>query len=1113
MENMSDVRKKANKYFFSKVVINALLMIVGAVLIALFLRQIQQKNALFKQRQSSEQALEETVSILSENWEEVAELMRVYHDSNQDMLDDLNELFRSGLFDSLETTTLKTRSEVLTDMVERSGVEYLFVMSDKGIVMLSQFVEYTHMNLIDSGFLTRDNLEKLKRGTKDETTGVIDPALENNAYGYFYFYSATCTFKDKEFYLVLGANASDLDTQISALKDMSAVLRRSAVANNGFMFVVDKVDQSFLFYENGQEALTGTNALETGLSKNALADGYAGIETINGTKYYCVSHALGDTVIVCAVARVSDIYSYNGYVLFWSILGFVLVMLLCLGYAIIVRNDFVRHEVQTDKRVFHLKKGGTLIFDRSIFRKVFPLTIIGALVLFGISFYTQTLLEISESIDNSVMAIEDVGARYAESVEARATIQGYYDNRFSAKAKLIAYILEENPEPLNLPSNRYHSAYGENGDRYYILDDEGNRLKAVSMSERLQQICDDNDLESIYLYDESGRTIATNKSDWYFVLSRNPSDQSYPFLEVLDGRRDVYIQEPMISDNNSISQYIGVALTYYTTTDANGNTLYVSNYDYMRSLETDEENEKPITVHRGMLQLSPKEDLVKQLLAATELDRILLSDMLNGGTIQLFDDSKDHICLFSQNKARIGVKAEELGVSEKAFLGSDHYGFIREDAVSWFQFIRYSDGYYIATTIPRSNMFHSRTVISLITVATSLILILILCGTVTFTTEEEEKLYAAMNDSEMSKGLDSKIFSIVLPSGRKITTVKAASRWDNNALRWSERSPEQKLLLLISILCGILILYIIIAAIGVETFFNERSTVRYIISGNWDRGLNIFALSACILVMASTAVVVTVVRIPIRIITSVFGSRSETIAHLLVSVIKYGSAIGVLFYCLYLVGMDAKSLLASAGLLSLVIGLGATSLIKDIIAGIFIVFEGEFRVGDIVTIGGYRGTVMDIGIRTTKILGTDGNIKIYSNSEISGVLNMTKEASVAACTISIEYGQDIDYVEEVLRRELPLLQEQNSDILDGPEYLGVSNLGESGVDLLIICKCSEHNIKGVIRFLNKALLQIFYRNDINVPFPNITVSQLDMTNRKTMEDLEKVKPHSEPKQE
>ena len=567
-----------------------------------------------------------------------------------------------------------------------------------------------------------------------------------------------------------------------------------------------------------------------------------------------------------------------------------------------------------------------------------------------------------------------------------------------------------------------------------------------------------------------------------------------------------------MSDNNVFSQYIGVAMTYYTTRDEDGNTLYVSNYDYERAREEDGEAARRITRHRGMLQLSAKQELADKILAATELDSIFSTDLLNGGSMALYDNSTDHICLYSPIKARIGMKAGDIGLSEKAFSGRDYYGFFRMDGASYFQFVRYQDGYYIETVTPRSGMFQSRTTISLFTVITSLILILILCGTVTFTTEEEEKLYAVMTDPETAGGLDSKIFNVVLPSGRRITTVKAASRWDNKSIRWSERSPEQKLMLLIFILCSILVLYIIITAVGSEKLFDEGSIIRYILSGNWERGLNIFALSACVLVMIFTAVAVSLIRIPIRIITSILGARSETIGHLLLSVVKYGSAIGVIFYCLYLVGMDPTSLLASAGLLSLVIGLGAQSLIKDILAGIFIDFEGEFRVGDIVTIGGYRGTVMDIGLRTTKIIGGDGNIKIYCNSDISGVLNMTKEASVAACTISIEYGQDIDYVESVLRHELPLLQEENDQILEGPTYIGISNLGESGIDLMIICKCSEHNIKGVIRYLNKALLQIFYRYSINIPFPNVTVSQLDMSDRKTMEDLEQMLAQNSPKE-
>ena len=100
-------------------------------------------------------------------------------------------------------------------------------------------------------------------------------------------------------------------------------------------------------------------------------------------------------------------------------------------------------------------------------------------------------------------------------------------------------------------------------------------------------------------------------------------------------------------------------------------------------------------------------------------------------------------------------------------------------------------------------------------------------------------------------------------------------------------------------------------------------------------------------------------------------------------------------------------------------------------------------------------------------------------------------------------------LEAVLKRDLPKLREKNPKILEDPEYLGVSNLGSSGVDLLIICKCSEADIKGVIRYLNREILQIFYRNSINVPFPNVTYSQLNAEGRKTMEDFVEEEKESE----
>lgn len=1093
-----ETKNKANRYFFTKVAVNIVLMIIGTVAISIFLIQMQHKTALYKQKTNNEQSLADAISIMEQNAEDAAELSRIFHDGNQDMLDDLKALFDSGLFSNLQYADDATRSEVTADMVARSGVDYLFLMFNDGRIALSPYAGMAGKNLVSEGYLTIEHLSMLTEGTK-KASGNVVPVLEKNKYGEFYFYSLPYSYLGNQLTFVLGADASDLQVQIDSLTDVSVVLNRAVVGNNGFLFAVNKSDSTFLYYENGKEVLTGKNALEAGLSEAALNDGYSGIEYINGVKYYCTSKTYRYSTVVCAVADTDAIYSNDKYVIFWSVLSFIMVMMLCLVYAIIIRNDFVRNEVETEKRIFRTKKGNTVIFDKSIFNKVFPLMIAGVLAIFGLCFFNQTLLEISESVDDSVVALEEVSNRYEESISSRESIQSYYNERFLAKAKLISFLIEEDPSVLNSETDRFYSYYDEQGIKHYITDDEGNRLKSVPSNAKLIELCEANDIESVYIYDEDGHTIATSTPNWFFTVSHNPKDQSYPFLDIIDGRKDELVQETMVNDIGESGQYIGVAFTYYTTKDENGNTVYVSRYAYQTASE---ENRFDVTPHRAMLQIGLQGELTDKILSSTDLDYIFSTDTLSGGFMVLFDNSEDHIVMYSPYEARVGMKAADIGVPVRAFNGSDYYGFTRINGITYFQYFRFSSGYYVATAIPKSGMYQSRGIVSAITSITSLILILILSGTVIFTTEEEEKLYATMSASQEEKGLNSAIFSIILPSGKRVSTVDAESRWSNRVVKWNDKGPEQKLLFMIGVICAVFAFYLIITVLGVNVFYKEGSIIRYIISGNWDRGPNIFALSASLMVIVFVSVAEALFRLPVKLITSLLGARGETIGHLLLSIIKYGGAIGVLFYCLYLFGVDSTSLIASAGLLSLVIGLGAQSLIKDIIAGIFIVFEGEFRVGDIVTIGGYRGTVVDIGLRTTKIVGGDRNIKIFNNSDISGVLNMTKEASVAFVTISIEYGQDLDYVEAVLKRDLPGLMEENNKILEEPQYLGVQNLGDSGVDIAIIAKCNEKDIKGVVRFMNAAVLRIFYKNGINVPFPNVTVSNLDTSGRKTMMDFE-----------
>ena len=214
----------------------------------------------------------------------------------------------------------------------------------------------------------------------------------------------------------------------------------------------------------------------------------------------------------------------------------------------------------------------------------------------------------------------------------------------------------------------------------------------------------------------------------------------------------------------------------------------------------------------------------------------------------------------------------------------------------------------------------------------------------------------------------------------------------------------------------------------------------------------------------------------------------KTAVNLLNSFIKYSSGIAIIFLVLNAVGVNTTTLLASAGILGLAVGLGAQTLIEDIIAGLFLVFEKTFVVGDIVIVGGYRGTIKEIGIRTTKIVDIGGDTKVINNSKIGDVINMTNHLSLAVCDVEIEYGESIERVESILAENLAAIGSRIDGIVEGPFYKGIGSLNPSGVGLKIVANCNECDKFQIMRGLNREIKLLFDENDISIPYQHIVVN-------------------------
>ncbi len=211
--------------------------------------------------------------------------------------------------------------------------------------------------------------------------------------------------------------------------------------------------------------------------------------------------------------------------------------------------------------------------------------------------------------------------------------------------------------------------------------------------------------------------------------------------------------------------------------------------------------------------------------------------------------------------------------------------------------------------------------------------------------------------------------------------------------------------------------------------------------------------------------------------------HAETVKTLIGSLIKYAIVIYGVIYGLSILGFNVGAVIASLGVLGLIIGFGAQSLIEDVITGLFLVLEGQIQVGDIISISDYRGTVTNIGVRTTTITDAGGNAKIMNNSDIRNMVNLSTLDSKAAVIAPIAYETDLEKAEEVVKTLCGKLPEMYPKIFPVPaDYVGVDALNDHSVDLKVVATVKEENIFTARRLLNREIFLAFGEAGIEIPF-------------------------------
>lgn len=272
---------------------------------------------------------------------------------------------------------------------------------------------------------------------------------------------------------------------------------------------------------------------------------------------------------------------------------------------------------------------------------------------------------------------------------------------------------------------------------------------------------------------------------------------------------------------------------------------------------------------------------------------------------------------------------------------------------------------------------------------------------------------------------------------------------------------------------------------ALTTLFGNVTDIVNVIPLNW---IVLFKLVVMVLLMK---VFSEICRLILDIL-SPKTNRGKTLLNLVRSSFKYIVGFVGIFWAMTIFGIDIATIFASVGILALVIGFGAESLIADLVTGVFMIFENEYNVGDIVELDGYRGTVSTIGIRTTCITDAGGNVKIFNNSDMRNIINLSNLSSRAICDFPIPYDVKIADAERALEKVLKKTKEAYPDMFpEEPKLLGVQELGSSAVILRVVANVTEENRFKAARVLNRSLKDGMEELGINCPFNQIVVHNAD----------------------
>lgn len=213
-----------------------------------------------------------------------------------------------------------------------------------------------------------------------------------------------------------------------------------------------------------------------------------------------------------------------------------------------------------------------------------------------------------------------------------------------------------------------------------------------------------------------------------------------------------------------------------------------------------------------------------------------------------------------------------------------------------------------------------------------------------------------------------------------------------------------------------------------------------------------------------------------KLISGKFNKRTETIIMLIINLLKYITTIVGLLVILSIFGIDTTSILAGAGLVGILLGFALQKMLQDMINGFFIIIENQYVVGEYVEIKGKSGCVLELGLKTTKILTYTGEVIVFSNGEINQISNFSRHNSLMIVDLALSNKNDFNEVFNIVENVINKFYHHN--IKGRTKIIGIQDLNEFSYTLRIVAETKPYTYFEVARLLKVELIKKLQDNNI-----------------------------------